>query len=393
MKHISVRAFSLAILLLNICLPLFAQSTAPAEGTPITLGTALTITSKVYGEQRLLQVSPPASYAQDQGRYPVLYLTDGPAHLAHTRGTVDFLVRNGLMPDLIIVAIATPNRNRDLAPGGPFGSVATEKKGSDRFVDFLEQEVIPFVESRYRTAPYRIFSGTSFGGLLALQLLVQRPEQFQAFIAASPTPGWDNQVLKTRIEAYFKAEGRLPHSLFVTMGNEEEGDARPNRFDTLCTALSGIQARGFTWGSMHLAGEEHATVMLLSNYWGLKHIFAGWRPPQDRFTQQYTGTPAEYKAHFAGLSKRMGYPVLPLEAKLNQIGYGFLRQQRMAEGVEMFRLEVECYPRSANAYDSLGEAYMAEGNTVAALKSIERCLELEPGHVHATAMLKQLRGR
>jgi uncharacterized protein len=383
--------------LLGACmaLPAAAQTPPTSEGIPIILGTTFEIPSNIYGEQRALQVSTPAGYAQGQERYPVLYMTDGPAHLAHTRGTVDFLVRSGLMPDVIIVGIANPERDRDLSPGGPFGGDASgaPKRGSGIFLDFLEQEVIPAVESRYRTSPYRIFSGTSFGGLLALQLLVDRPDQFQAFIAASPTPAWDNEVLKTRIETYFRTEGRTPHSLFVTMGNEEEGDPRPNRFDDLCATLSSIQAKGFSWGSKQLPDEEHGSVMLLSQYWGLKQIFAGWRPPQDRFTQQYTGTPSEYRAHYAGLSKRMGYPVVPSETRINQIGYGFLGQKRVAEALEMFQMGVEFYPGSANAYDSLGEGFMAEGSAAAARKSFERCLELEPGNAHAAEMLETLRSR
>ena len=85
-------------------------------GDPIVIGERVTLESKVMGEQRTVLVSTPPTYGQTQERYPVLYMTDGDAHLTHTRGTVDFLVRNGLMPDVIIVGVTNTDRTRDLTP-------------------------------------------------------------------------------------------------------------------------------------------------------------------------------------------------------------------------------------------------------------------------------------
>ena len=73
---------------------------------PITIGERITIQSKILDEERTILVSTPPGYEQTTQRYPVLYMTDGGAHLSHTRGTVDFLARNGLMPQVIIVAVA-----------------------------------------------------------------------------------------------------------------------------------------------------------------------------------------------------------------------------------------------------------------------------------------------
>ena len=79
------------------------------------------------------------------------------------------------------------------------------------------------------------------------------------------------------------------------------------------------------------------------------------------------------------------------ESALNGVGYQLLDQERLAEAVAAFELNVEAYPGSADVYDSLGEACMAAGNTERAIASYERSLELNPANANAAAQLETLR--
>ena len=141
--------------------------TAPVThaATPITVGERLALPSRVLSEERALFISLPASYARTKQSYPVLYMTDGQAQFLHTLATTAFLARNGLMPEVIVVAVGNTDRTRDLSPS--HDPKAATSGGADRFLDFFEKELIPFVESEYRTAPLRIFAGHSLGGLFA----------------------------------------------------------------------------------------------------------------------------------------------------------------------------------------------------------------------------------
>jgi predicted alpha/beta superfamily hydrolase len=65
--------------------------------------------------------------------------------------------------------------------------------GADRFLDFIQTELIPEIDRRYRTEACRIFTGHSLGGLIAIYILVNCPEMFQAYIASSPSLWWDDQ--------------------------------------------------------------------------------------------------------------------------------------------------------------------------------------------------------
>ncbi len=74
----------------------------------------------------------------------------------------------------------------------------------------------------------------------------------------------------------------------------------------------------------------------------------------------------------------------------NFLGYTYLRAGRVAEAVEVFKLNVEAHPEVANAYDSLGEGYMKQGNNALALENYRRSLELDPGNSNAKVMIEKL---
>ncbi len=81
------------------------------------------------------------------------------------------------------------------------------------------------------------------------------------------------------------------------------------------------------------------------------------------------------------------------ERTVNMRGYGLLAEGKVAEAVALFRLNVYMYPKSANAYDSLGEAYMAAGNTKLAIENYEKSLKLDPNNENAIGKLEELQGQ
>jgi CubicO group peptidase (beta-lactamase class C family) len=90
--------------------------------------------------------------------------------------------------------------------------------------------------------------------------------------------------------------------------------------------------------------------------------------------------------------KRPGAGVLS-EAQVNELGYSLLGKKRVKEAIEVFKVNVEDYPNSPNAYDSLGEAYMIDGDKELSVKNYQRSLELNPGNTNALEMLRRLRGQ
>src|SRR5262247_3484435 len=235
----------------------------------------VTIKSEVLGEERVALVRTPNGYERGDQRFPVLYMTDGNDQIDHTGSTMEFLARSGRVPQLIIVAITNTDRTRDLTPTvGKDVPQGQASGGADKFLKFIETELIPKIESSYRVQPYRIFAGHSFGGLFALHAFLSRPEIFNAYIAVSPSMDWDNQLLSRRAEEFFKDRKELKRTLFFTLANEG-GETRVG-FDRFKEILARQKPKNFEWDSMLMEDEDHGSVVLRSHYFGLRKIFDGW---------------------------------------------------------------------------------------------------------------------
>jgi CubicO group peptidase (beta-lactamase class C family) len=92
------------------------------------------------------------------------------------------------------------------------------------------------------------------------------------------------------------------------------------------------------------------------------------------------------------LEKRPGAGALS-EAQVNRLGYWLLGKKRVGEAIEVFRMNVEDFPKSPNAYDSLGEAYMTNGDRELSIKNYQKSLELNPDNTNALDMLRKLRSQ
>jgi predicted Zn-dependent protease len=89
--------------------------------------------------------------------------------------------------------------------------------------------------------------------------------------------------------------------------------------------------------------------------------------------------------------KRKDPKFQPDELDVNAWGYVLLQEQKTREAIEIFKLNVSLYPKSANTYDSLAEAYEANGDRALAVQNYERSLELNPKNSNAVEHLKTLK--
>ncbi len=363
------RLFALTLLSLVAAPGLGARA---EDGRP---GDRLTVKSAVLGEERVALVRTPPGYDGSGRRYPVLYLTDGDSHIGHTAATAEFLAsgRNGRMPDMIVVGIINTDRTRDLTPtkASQDGKAAPTGGGADKFVRFIETELIPAVEKRYRTQPYRVFAGHSFGGLLAVHIFATRNDLFDAYIASSPSLWWDKQAAIRELEDFLKGHQDVRRTLVLTLGGDEQGDMRPG-FDKAKAVLGSHHAAGLVWASALLEDEDHGSVVLRSHYFGLRKIFDGWKPDPKVLAG---GLPA-VDEHFKALSARYKFTVTPPEQMVNNLAYGLLGSGKADEAIAAFKANVERYPDSANVYDSLAEAYEKTGKLELARPNYERAVQL-----------------
>jgi predicted alpha/beta superfamily hydrolase len=333
----------------------------------------LTIKSSVLGEDRIILVRTPAGYEKSKIAYPVLYMTDGDAHIGHTSSTIEFLVRNGRMSDMIVVGITNTDRTRDLTPDkgtGPNAAQFSTSGGANKFLKFIETELIPEIEKNYRVQPYRVLAGHSFGGLFVVNALVTRPELFNSYVAVSPSLQWADEAALKRAEEFFKTRKELKATLFTSLGNEP-GDIG-KAFQEFRQLLAKTQIKGFEYEAQQLMDEDHGSVVLRSHYLGLRKVYDGWQMPRDPQTGAVAGGLKAADEHYKWLSEKFNYSVPTPEALINQIGYQYLQSGSADEAIATFKTNVERYPNSANVYDSLAEAYERNGKLEVATPLYEK---------------------
>lgn len=358
MNQLNKLVFGAAIILISTFL--FAQDSAKVEVIEkIVLGYTVNINSQILGEERPVIVYLPEGYHQSKNKYPVLYLLDGGAHFHHATGIIQFLSRNGRMPQTIVVAIPNTDRSRDFTP-----STVKEMQnsgGADNFLNFMQNELIPFVGGNYRTQPYRILFGHSLTAMFSIYTLAARPNLFNAYIAASPYLMYDDEIIIKKVKDSFNKKAVFNKSLYMTIGNEPAYVESLGKFTGL---LDSNSSNGLEWKFVKMESEDHGTIPHKTIYDGLEFIFSGWRIPTDLATSL-----TSIDEHYKSLSKKFGYEILAPEFLLNRLGYQILGQGEIEKAIQIFKQNVKTYPESVNVYDSLGEAFEKAGDIKMAEKN------------------------
>jgi len=372
-----LQRLSNGIAALAIALPFVpAALSAQDVGEPIIIGERMSMHSDVLGEDRPYWVYTPDGYSGSQEVHPVVYLLDGNEHFHHTTGVAQFLAAQRRMPSVIVVAIPSTDRERDLSPP-PLTETTNETTaiggGADDFLRFLRDELAPAIDDAYRTAPYRIMIGHSLGGLFAVYAALTQPDLFDAYIAISPSLWWDDEAVIRQAETFFDGASGEPRGfLYMTMGNE--GGRMLAGVWGLARVLETHAPPTFRWGFDVLEQEDHGSVPLRSTYAGFEKLYEGWRLENPvEFTAE-NGLPA-VDEHFAALSERYGYEIRTPESVINNIGYGLLAMNRVDDAIVVFQGNVERHPGSANAHDSLGDAYSSAGEWERARESYARAVD------------------
>ncbi len=205
--------------------------------------------SKILEQEMVLFIKIPATYKTNtQKVYPCYYGTDANRSFAMIADMANsFEVPVIVEPEIFVVGIGYKIsdlgdwgawRTRDLTPtntpssdtywAGIFSKFAgreieVKTGGAAKFLECIEKEVFPFIESNYRvSATGRGLGGYSYGGLFSLYVLFKRPELFSLYYAGSPSIRYDKGVLYAYEKEYAATHKDLNATLFVTAGGAED---------------------------------------------------------------------------------------------------------------------------------------------------------------------------
>jgi predicted alpha/beta superfamily hydrolase len=327
---------------------------------------ATKINSTILKETRNISIYLPDNYMHSESKYPVLYLLDGGAHLQHASGAADYLSTRMLIPDIIVVAIHNIDRSRDFSP--VHVDNIPSSGGAEKFLGFLDEELVPYLDENYRTAGFNILLGHSFGGTFIGYTLLAKPKLFDAYLAVSPAMMYaDNYVVK---EASAKLKPFKDTKYFyMTVGNEDRYFETLEEYASIMKEKAGESVK---FKYVKMLEEDHGTTPYLSVFSGLKFIFADWQLPREMLQEDLE----HIDSHYMQISKRYGIEVHTPEAVINVLGYGYLQAEDFDKAIATFKTNVERYPGSTNVYDSLGEAYENHGDSEQAAKSYKKAVSL-----------------
>jgi uncharacterized protein len=392
-------------LVLCLLLPVALRAQELRNGL-ITIGRTDSIVSQTLKEKRRLWIYTPPSYndstIQPQ-RYPVLYLLDGNAHFHSVTGMLQILGTgvNGtyVLPEMIVVAIPNTDRTRDMTPSNTSKDPSGKENpgfrtsgGMGNFLRFLETELIPRIDSTYRTAPYRILVGHSLGGITAINALYTIPQAFNAYIAIDPSLWWDNQLLLKQARDRVSKPGLVGRTLYVAHANTlNPTDTTVNRHFNSITQFNRIleweNQSGLRYRYKYYNEDDHGSVPFVAEYDALRFIFAAYAPR----LVELMARPANVVEHFARASAALGYTVKPPESMLILLGqYALGSASDTTKALEYYQIYQELYPESPRPYVAQGLA-LTKRDPARALTYYEKALALKPGDARIKEAIRKLR--
>jgi predicted alpha/beta superfamily hydrolase len=269
---------------------------------PTTVRGAESFLLKARHIDQTFQIDIYAPPGEPKKPLPVVYVTDASYGFGMVQQVISLMQVARELPRMVVVGIGYPAtmdakdirllRFRDFCPTAarefldamraqlPPGEVpeATDAGGAAAFLSFINDELKPLIEARYRidTAD-QTHAGMSLGGLFALYGLFAAPRSFQRVVALSPSIWWDNRDILATETAFAKEAKDLPVNLYLSIGALEEA-AHP--VSKMVSNLYEFEAalRGRKYPSLRLAmdvfpAETHNSVYAGSLTRGLRTVF------------------------------------------------------------------------------------------------------------------------
>jgi uncharacterized protein len=296
-------SFKVGVTILLAFIPILLKAQAKKPHATYPAATILNteqrqLFSKLNNQEYELYIFLPDNYANSDSTYQVIYLTDANQYFGLMADITRSLQWGSEMPEAIVVGIGYPLRSfktdderwsrwlawrmRDLSPTNTaqmdkdFGIENIKSGGAATFLQFMEQELFPFVEKNYRAkSKNRTFVGFSLGGLFGLYSLFQKPGLFQNYVVGSPSIWSDSKVILQIEKTYAANHKDLTGRVFMSTGELEE-EINAGMVRNMLELNSILKSRQYK--SLHtdiaiLEGETHMSAPSVCFQRGLRYLF------------------------------------------------------------------------------------------------------------------------
>jgi len=255
-----IRKTLIAVLLGLICVPAISQD-IPQIQMPNT--EARRLQSDIMDYEYGVWVSLPRRYEDNPDRiYPTLYMIDGHQYYVFTGQPYGSLIWGNMVKEHITVSVAY------LPEGGNNRSIdfQTRERAAD-FVRFFQKELIPFVESNYRTSQEdRTFFGHSLGGQFTLYMLLTATDTFDNYIASAPSVNDDIFAFEAK---YASTHDDMPVNFYLASGENDRLTINARKF---VNQFEQRQYPGLKFDYLFTENGNHGTIQPTAYIEGLRFV-------------------------------------------------------------------------------------------------------------------------
>ncbi len=330
----------------------------------------ITFHSDILNEDRNIVVHLPDDYKNCNERYPVLYVFDSPGNYVPVIGLVDHLVSSyQSIPNMIVVGVENTYRNRDLINRKLDDFRFTEDGGADNYIKHLTNELIPCVDSIYRTQDFRLIYGHSSSASFGAYFMAKESDLIDVCFAIDPAFWVDTTMLTDFLQIIDKSE--LSDNYFY-FSHSRAGDMRMISANfTLLKELEIKHSDKINWDFRYYQAEDHFSIRLRSLYDGLENYFSDCKIP---YRYLWYDDSENLAKHIESASDK--YKIKPLysEKLINGYAKSFMRSNDLDGALKLLLLNRVYYPNSNRVYSLIGEVYEKKGDKKKAIENYKKSL-------------------
>ena len=380
------RTAAVAGLLVAALAAVATPARSQTDGAPVALGTYRVLRSAVLGEDRVLQVHLPPSCGSREIACPVVYVFYSDWVEGYFAQLVNdlYLLTSDRMPEAIVVGVRNTQRYRDLLPWPRAGGQPGDGR-ADRFLRFVREELVPFVDREYRTKPYRILVGPQTAAVFGIYALLEAPGTFQAFIVNDPCQADNAQRSLCQDLLAFARTPAARGIFFAVSHHAAEERWSPNSLLALRAGLGAGVAEGFRW-RIEVVEDWPFFLAPVQARSALLDLFRDYPFP----SPAQAGGLAPIRAHYDSLSASLGFTVEPPDLVLTLAGSSLAGRGEYVAALEVLNLLAALYPSSLNGPWQLANLHRLRGDTATAIRYYEECVRRDPNMTPAREWIRRL---
>ncbi len=356
------------------------------DGENIVIGNYYKLASNILDEERTILVHLPQGYHQTDADYPVVYLLYGDqvtTYFAEAVAILDRLGQTGRIPPMILVSVMNSDRYRDLLPLYPDDTPT----GIENFQEFFAEELIPWMEQKYRTKNYRILVGPQAGANFGLFTMVKKPSLFHAFILNDPfrwAGGRDLLVEET--EWYFANHETIKKFIYITYNADDELEREGIKYLMhLKELVDTTQPAGFTL-ELDFRENHDEFIQPFGLREGIKKLFIDYPFPEDLVVESIR----DIAAYYGEISAKHGFSIDVPAHVLSVQSDDLMDRGKTEEALAIWHYMVDHYPRPGDAYWRLANYHREMGNKELAIEYFKKLIDLYPDVAMARKYLEEL---